>query len=711
MKKLLGTLPYLTIGLNGLLLLLVIFADKVSVTGIWQSAGRLHPLLLHLPIGFFVLFVVFVFTGSRSKRFRKSARLFIQITALLIVITALAGLLLSREGGYDESTLQRHLVTGTLMSLFALVMSQFDSKKFSSSYFKIASLAGLFLLTFAGHFGAVLTHGENYILEPITSDSPSIPKDSSVYSLAIEPVFKSKCGSCHNPSKKKGELILTTQAGILKGGENGPVLIADNSPESELINRSLLPLDHDDHMPPIGKPQLTNQELELLRLWIVKGASFEGNIQKASDQDSLKNLALLVHARYNKAIESKQQYAFPFIDNETIVNLNTPTRTVKQISATEPALKADFFLAQYFEPKHLAELKSVAENITELNLAGMPVDDKSLSDVFNFSNLEKLNLNNTQISDKSMESLAKLEKLKVLRLAGTAITKAGMLALAKSKSLEEVYGWNTKIETHDWLELQKQFNSIAWDSGSQPSNEILKLTPPLLKNETFLLGKDDPIILKHNLPGTLIRYTLDGTKPDSLTSAVYKTPITLDKHKLLKAIAVKDGWLKSNEVSYQFFVKGVTPSSTKLLTTPNKDYKANGSDTFTNNILGDPENFRDGNWIGFKDIPLEVRFTFGDKIPSEITIVYLQNIGSYIMTPEVVEVWTGENENTLTRTKRIVPSQPDKYLPNGLGSLSVPLEKPSKSIKLVLKPISKLPPWHSGKGEKGWVMVSEILFH
>jgi uncharacterized membrane protein/mono/diheme cytochrome c family protein len=710
MKKLLSALAYLTIGLNGLLLLLVLFADKVAVVGVWQSAGRLHPLLLHLPIGFFVLFVVFVFAGSSSKKFRKSAKPVIQLTALLIVLTALAGLLLSREGGYEANALQRHLITGTVMSLVALILSQVDTKQFSSPYYKIGSLAGLFLLMFAGHFGAVLTHGENYVLGPLMPDTPPTLKDSSVYSLAIEQVFKSKCGSCHNPSKKKGELILTTQAGIIQGGENGPALVAGRGQESELIKRSLLPLDHDDHMPPLGKPQLTDQEFKLLQAWIDGGAAFDANINALSNQDTLKNLALLVHARYSQPVGDKQQYLFSFVDGETITQLNTPTRTVKQISTTEPALKVDFFLAQYFDPKEVSELKSVAENIVQLNLSGMPVDDKSVSEVFNFTNLEQLNLNNTNLSDQSMVRLAKLEKLKVIRLAGTAVTRTGMLALAQSKSLKEVYGWNSKIESQAWIELQKQFTSIAWNAGSQPSTEILKLTPPLLKNETFLLGTDDPIILKHNLPGTTVRYTLDGSPPDSVASPVYKASITISSHKQLRAIAVKDGWLKSNEVSYPFFVKGTAPLSAKLLTMPSKDYKANGAETFTNNTLGDPDNFRDGNWIGFKDNPLSAIFTFDAQIPTEFTIVYLQNIGSYIMTPELVEVWTGENENALILAKRIAPAQPDKYLPNTLGSLSVPLEKPAKTIKLILKPIAKLPPWHSGKGEKGWVMVSEILF-
>jgi uncharacterized membrane protein len=710
MKKFLSALAYLTIGLNGLLLLLVLFADKVAVGGIWQSAGRLHPLLLHLPIGFFVLFVVFVFAGSSSKKFRKSAKPVIQLTALLIVLTALAGLLLSREGGYEANALQRHLIAGTVMSLVALILSQVNSKQFSSPYYKIGSLAGLFLLTFAGHFGAVLTHGENYVLGPLTPDAPMTLKDSSVYSLAIEPVFKSKCGSCHNPSKKKGELILTTQAGIIQGGENGPALVADKGQESELIKRSLLPLDHDDHMPPLGKPQLTDLEFKLLQAWIDGGAAFEGDINTLSNQDTLKNLALLVHARYSQPVGDKQQYLFPFVDGETITQLNTPTRTVKQISTTEPALKADFFLAKYFDPKEVSELKSVAENIVQLNLSGMPVDDKSVSEVFNFTNLEQLNLNNTNLSDQSMERLAKLEKLKVIRLAGTAVTRTGMLALAQSKSLREVYGWNAKIESQDWLDLQKQFTSIAWNAGSQPSTEILKLTPPLLKNETFLLGTDEPIILKHNLPGTTVRYTLDGSPPDSAASPVYKASITITNHKQLRAIAVKDGWLKSNEVSYQFFVKGTAPVSSKLLTMPSKDYKANGAETFTNNTLGDPDNFRDGNWIGFRENALSVIFDFPNQQPKEITIVYLQNIGSFIMPPESVEVIGDDNREILSTLKVVKPNQPKGYLPNGLGSITITLEKPARSLKMNIKPVTKLPPWHSGKGEKGWVMVSEILF-
>jgi uncharacterized membrane protein len=708
MKKFLSILSYSTYTLNGLLLMAVIFSTKISPQGWIQVGGRLHPMLLHLPIGFYVLFVLLILAGQQRKAFRKSGKMIIQITAFFIALTALAGILLSREGGYDEQLLNRHLILGTIMSMVTMLLSQFSGKYLQHRYYQIYSAIGLIVLILTGHFGAVLTHGENYIFEPVTPKA-EIPKDSTIFAMAVRPVLQAKCGSCHNASKKKGDLILISREGILKGGENGAVLVANRAHESEIIKRVWLPLDHDDHMPPAGKAQLTDNEILLLRLWISAGANFETRYNLLN-QDSLQNITNQIAAQYAER-SSERKYPFRFIPEESISKLNTPFRTVKQISTNEPALSANFFLAQYYEPKSLAELSSVAENIIELNLAGMPIGDEAINDILTLNNLERLSLNNTKITDKTLERLVKLEKLTVLRLAGTAVTVNGMRLLTKSKSIKEVYGWNTKTSEKDWASLNQQSGNITWNTGYLPEgNEILKLTAPLLKNESFLLTKNQTIVLKHNLSGTQIRYTLDGSAPDSVSSKVYQKPIALETHSALKAVAIKNGWLKSSVVTYQFFVQGVAPESAKLLSTPDKDYKGNGSESLIDNILGDGENFRDGNWIGFRQSQMSASFVFSDQLPREITIVYLQSIGSYIMPPEEIEVWSGDNENRLTLLKRVKPAQPKEYLPNGLGAISISIEKPSKWLKLNINHVAKLPPWHSGKGEKGWVMVSEIIF-
>lgn len=675
-------------------------------SGIWQSTGRLHPLLLHLPIGFY-LFAAFllIFMGDK-KSHRKISKLLLHLTAFLIVSTALTGLLLAREGGYDEPILNRHLILGTITSVIVLLLSQFSAAFIKHAYFKIYVGIGLILLILTGHFGATLTHGNNYLLEPL-QDKTEIPTDSTIFAMAVQPVLNAKCGSCHNPSKKKGELVLTTQAGILQGGEHGTAIKPGSIDSSALVTRTLLPLEDDDHMPPAGKAQLTDQETKLLQVWIAAGCSFDQSIAVTST-DSLQRISQAIMLQYTRK-NPGTQYRFNFVDSDLIKELNTPFRTVQQISTSEPALKADFFLAQYFEPSSVSELNAVAENIIDLNLAGMPIGDEVINDILKFSNLERLNLNNTKITDKSLERLNKLDQLKTLKIIGTSVTQTGLTSLAKSQSIKEVYLWNTKLITSELSALQKSNPKIKWNTGSEASNELLKLTPPILVNDSFLIENSKAVTFKHNLPGTIIRYTVDGTEPDSINGTIYKTPVLINNHTLVKAIAVKDGWRKSNAVAYQFFVKGVQPKAHKLLTAASPEYKANGSTTFINNILGDPENFRDGNWIAFRHNSMTASFTF-DELIKEFTIVYLQNIGSYIMPPEQIEVYTGDDEQHLTLSKKVSPDQPKSYLPNGLGSVTVTLEKPSKSIKMTVKPVAKMPAWHGGKGDKGWVMVSEIIF-
>ena len=59
---------------------------------------------------------------------------------------------------------------------------------------------------------------------------------------------------------------------LLKGGKDGPVLIAGKALDSPMIHRLLLPLDDEDHMPPEGKPQPTLAEIAALQWWIERGA-------------------------------------------------------------------------------------------------------------------------------------------------------------------------------------------------------------------------------------------------------------------------------------------------------------------------------------------------------------------------------------------------------------------------------------------------------
>ena len=80
-------------------------------------------------------------------------------------------------------------------------------------------------------------------------------------------VLKSECFSCHNPEKKKGGLVLTSREALLKGGEDGPVVLDGRSGVGRLLGS--LSRDADPHMPP--KKQLSEAQIRTLQAWVRGG--------------------------------------------------------------------------------------------------------------------------------------------------------------------------------------------------------------------------------------------------------------------------------------------------------------------------------------------------------------------------------------------------------------------------------------------------------
>jgi hypothetical protein len=62
--------------------------------------------------------------------------------------------------------------------------------------------------------------------------------------------------------------------------------------------------------------------------------------------------------------------------------------------------------------------------------------------------------------------------------------------------------------------------------------------------------------------------------------------------------------------------------------------------------------------------------------------------------------------------KRLRPSQPSKEAPLYITGYVVDFKKSSINVlKLIVKPVSKLPAWHRGKGDKGWFFTDEVFLN
>lgn len=700
-------------GINILLLFLVVFENSLAIPVWLQVAGRMHPLLLHFPITLVLLFLFWHFVVVKkivgNEWIVNIDRWLLLFTAFTASITALMGLFLSKEDGYDVNALQLHKWSGIAIAVITTVWYAYSEwvQKIPWLHYTIAGLSTGIIL-FTGHQGGTITHGPNFLLAPIQSNAteqPILLADAEIYTHLVQPILQTKCYSCHNDKKSKGELRMDTESLLLKGGKNGKLWDSAASDLGLLMHRVHLPVEDKKHMPPIGKPQLTETEIQILAAWIKKGANFKTKIASLPEND---DLYLIAKEKFNqKAII---EFDFEPASKEIVQELNTDYRVVSPITKLSPALQVDFFSPSAFSFDQLKELLSIKKQIVSLNLNKMPVQDDALSIIAQFNNLQKLNLSFTQITGKNLDQLKQLPSLQQLSLSGTKVEKKDLLALASLKNLSQLFIWNTNISAKDIVDLKKNMKAVLIENGFNDDTSIIKLTPPILLNEEQVITTPIKLKLKHYINGASIRYTLDGSEPDSINAKEYTADIILAGNTTVKAKAFKKGWISSNTIETYFFSSKYKPDSAVNILRADDNYRGDGASTLIDLAKGELNNFKTRKWLGYKLNRMESLLLFNSAVNiKSVTLSTLIDIGSYIMPPKSIEVWGGNELSQLKLLGRLTPPQPTAVTKGYLKGYEINFSPASlKYLKVIAVPISILPKWHPGKGDKGWVFVDEV---
>jgi hypothetical protein len=378
-----------------------------------------------------------------------------------------------------------------------------------------------------------------------------------------------------------------------------------------------------------------------------------------------------------------------------------------------PALGVNFYNKDEFSAKDLEELSSIKDQIVELDLSRMPVEDQHLTLIASFIHLQKLHLNFTRVTGATFVALQNLKQLHQLALAGTPLASGSLSSLKKLTGLRKVILWNTSLSEQQLTEIRQQNSSIAFETGVRTDTVLLPLTPPLLLNEEQVLLQPVPLKMKHYISGVDIRYTTDGSEPDSLTSSLYEGSATIAGNTLLKARAFKKGWKGSPLVEQYFYKSTYLPDTAFFIQKPDAKYLPYGTSILYNLVKGELSNFSGGQWLGFRENNMEVLFHFAQEISlHQLAVSCLLQPGSYIMPPVRVEVWGGSDSGHLRLLGKATPHRLTKME----GSSNLPVEigfqlTKVSLVKVVVVPLNPLPAWHPGKGEKGWAFIDEVFFN
>ena len=436
--------------------------------------GRFHPLIVHLPIGFILFALILMYYPRKDKNLLfPTVQFALLLSALMSFFACITGIILYNQEGYAFDTVQNHLILGILTALTCLSLYLLVKKYQSTSDPKIhVGSAILFLcLIITGHLGGNLTHGETYLtevlpegiqetfgwkmeeqFEPLFLDEENW-QNAVFFEEVVQPILNQNCRSCHNEKNNKGDLVLTSRETLLNGGKNGEVLSPKNPLESELITRMMLPLDHEDHMPPKEKRQPVEAEVELLKAWLLTGASFEQTLSQSGISVDLVSSFFV-----KNEISIYPEVQLGPLEEDVLKELKGKGFFIEKLSVTSPLLKVSTINFPEADNQDLESLEPILAYITILDLSLSNVTDDVIPLVGKMENLTILKLNETKIEGQSFEMLKGNTHLIQLHLTKSMVNGDNLGKLDSHPSLQKVFAYETPLAKEINVEKLKELS-------------------------------------------------------------------------------------------------------------------------------------------------------------------------------------------------------------------------------------------------------------
>ena len=426
--------------------------------------GHLHPVVVHLPIGFLALAILFELL-SYFKKFEQ-LKIAIPITLLVGFITAVLscifGYLLSLGGEYEFSKINNHKIAGITLAvasgLLFISTTTVVKKIFSIPRLIFSSLCVVVLLImiYTGHQGGSLTHGSDYLSiklidEPIRKKPISVA-EALLFEEVVQPILIQRCGQCHREGKMKGQFSVQTLETLLKGGKTRAAIVAGSLNKSELFNRITLDPSNEKYMPADGKTPLTKAEIEIIQWWIEKGMATKGKkiAELKVSPEIQSKIAVVLGIGNSIAVSetaitenSKINPEIPAISNTALIDSLRNKGINVRLMLHQPVM-----LDITIPPGMNASLntikpilQSIAKNVIWLNLSDNGLTDNDLDFLSGMTNLEKLRLEKNPITDKIVPQLSGLKHLEAVNLNETNVSEAGIEKLKQVPGIKRVYQW------------------------------------------------------------------------------------------------------------------------------------------------------------------------------------------------------------------------------------------------------------------------------
>lgn len=448
--------------------------------------GRFHPLIVHLPIGFLVLAILFkgLDIRSGSPTYRPALKVTLLLSAIVGVVTCFTGLMLSWSGTYPADELFWHQWSGIALAVITVVwyLAEFRwSMRPVVPYFALG--ATIILLVLTGHRGGTLTHGSTYLWEgmpvawqqflghdPFEAEQLEFEisnLDSAlVYEDIVVPILEARCYSCHSDRKQKSELRLDSPAMMRKGGESGDPLIRTDLEKSKLHHVMTLPLEEDEHMPPKGKTQLTKYEVEVIGSWVAHGGETERMVMQYPDREALEvwyDDLMADEKLFSNALIPSEPVSSP--DEAIIHSLRDQGVLIQPVGENSNYLEVSFMNVPDLEPALIKEVTKLKNQIIWVDASGKNLSKEHLDQVAEFTRTTDLNLAGSTLPENGLDLLSPLKNIQILNLTGAELGGSALEELAGWPALRKVFVYQAGFSSDSIEDFQNKNPDIQIDTG------------------------------------------------------------------------------------------------------------------------------------------------------------------------------------------------------------------------------------------------------
>lgn len=450
--------------------------DAEKASDFVRFIGHFHPVVLHLPIGIFTLIIFQELLAMFSRYKTQPGLMTIFAGAASSVIAVFFGFLLYQGGGFEGEVVEDHLWGGIIFACAAvvslIVKAWTISPGSSQVFYRVMVFGSVAVMSYASHDGASITHGEDYLFDyapnPIRKffgyepkvepggNKPPVDKpieEQVVYTDIVQPILNKRCVECHKEGKSKGKFRMDSYELLVKGGKEGDGITPGDSAKSNIVYRTDLPEDDDEHMPPEGKKDIEAHELAVIKWWIDSGADPKKTVAQLEITDEIRaamsKLDRSIDPKAGKSeapTHAKQDLpSDALLKSVAALSKDFPGGLTFESQASAKLTFTGVSLRSNLNDEVFAKLKTVIPSMVSMDLSSTAITDNSVKLLASAKDLRMIRLSETKITDAALDTLAGLKNLESINLYGTRVSDAGVEKLKSLTQLKRLYLWQTDV--------------------------------------------------------------------------------------------------------------------------------------------------------------------------------------------------------------------------------------------------------------------------